>query len=490
MSRVRARGCSRRSARSSPLSSRSRSRSARSSRVARSSGTRCSDVRAQADLLAERERQATCCSAARSPAGVPRAARTSASSASRSTGRRRSCRPSARPSCGAERGSTGRSDERRRALLLRRAPGRSGERGFVLLRPTSSTNSAWRPHVGGPARRRARPARARRARSRSCSRARSRVPCGARRRGDARARAEASARAASRSRAPRELASSRARFNEMAEQLAEARDAERQFLLSVSHELKTPLTAIRGYAEGLAEGVLPAGRGGRRRSSREAKRLERLVRDLLDLARMRRKAEFSVRREPIDLGAVARECVDAATRAQAREFGVVARGDVAASRRSRVGDADRTLQVVSNLVENALRARAAPAARCGSSQRPASSQSADDGPGPRSRGAAARVRALLPLLPLRTRAPGRHRARPRDRQGARRGDGRLGRGRERARPRPSSPSASRSRPTAGTPRIPSDARAFYAGFTFREPAPDRAAQRMGRESSNRRRGIR
>ena len=55
----------------------------------------------------------------------------------------------------------------------------------------------------------------------------------------------------------RELASLARSFNEMAEQLARARAAERQFLLSVSHELKTPLTAIRGYAEGLAEGAVP-----------------------------------------------------------------------------------------------------------------------------------------------------------------------------------------------------------------------------------------
>ena len=44
-------------------------------------------------------------------------------------------------------------------------------------------------------------------------------------------------------------------FNEMAEQLRLSRDAERAFLLSVSHELKTPLTAISGWAEGLADGA-------------------------------------------------------------------------------------------------------------------------------------------------------------------------------------------------------------------------------------------
>ena len=64
-----------------------------------------------------------------------------------------------------------------------------------------------------------------------------------------------------------ELASLAQAFNEMAEQLAASRESERNFLLSVSHELKTPLTAIRGYAEGLGEGAFTAGRGRRGRSS-------------------------------------------------------------------------------------------------------------------------------------------------------------------------------------------------------------------------------
>jgi two-component system OmpR family sensor kinase len=52
---------------------------------------------------------------------------------------------------------------------------------------------------------------------------------------------------------PNELRALATSFNEMAEQLRRARDAERSFLLSVSHELKTPLTAIRGYAEALED---------------------------------------------------------------------------------------------------------------------------------------------------------------------------------------------------------------------------------------------
>ena len=59
-----------------------------------------------------------------------------------------------------------------------------------------------------------------------------------------------------------ELATLATAFNDLAEQLARAREAERSFLISVSHELKTPLTAIRGYAEAIEDGALDAARGG------------------------------------------------------------------------------------------------------------------------------------------------------------------------------------------------------------------------------------
>jgi two-component system, OmpR family, sensor kinase len=148
----------------------------------------------------------------------------------------------------------------------------------------------------------------------------------------------------------RELAALALAFNQMTEQLAASREAERNFLLSVSHELKTPLTAIRGYAEGLADGAFDTDEAART-IILEASRLERLVRDLLDLARMNR-AEFSVRSEPVDLAETAREAVGR-HEAAAREFGVELR---AAGVEAWVeGDADRLLQVASNLVENALR---------------------------------------------------------------------------------------------------------------------------------------
>jgi two-component system, OmpR family, sensor kinase len=140
-------------------------------------------------------------------------------------------------------------------------------------------------------------------------------------------------------------------FNEMAEQLARARAAEKQFLLSVSHELKTPLTAIRGYAEGVEDGAFSVDEAVATISA-EARRLERLVGDLLDLARMNR-TDFSIHRERLDLAETAHEAVRR-YESQARDFGVTleAFGPAAAPA---IGDRDRLLQVTSNLVENALR---------------------------------------------------------------------------------------------------------------------------------------
>jgi two-component system, OmpR family, sensor kinase len=148
-----------------------------------------------------------------------------------------------------------------------------------------------------------------------------------------------------------EIASLARAFNEMAEQLARARAAEKQFLLSVSHELKTPLTAIRGYAEGVADGAFDMDEAVETISI-EAARLERLVRDLLDLARMNR-TDFSIHREEIDLATIAREAVRR-YEGQARDFGVRLEA-FARDPSPAIGDPDRILQVASNLVENALR---------------------------------------------------------------------------------------------------------------------------------------
>src|SRR3954447_12684292 len=89
-------------------------------------------------------------------------------------------------------------------------------------------------------------------------------------------------------------------INEMADSLARSRGLEQQFLLSVSHDLRTPLTSIQGYAEAIADGAVPDERAAAGIILAESRRLERLVRDLLDLAKLESR-QFSLALRTVDL---------------------------------------------------------------------------------------------------------------------------------------------------------------------------------------------
>ncbi len=143
-------------------------------------------------------------------------------------------------------------------------------------------------------------------------------------------------------------------FNEMAEQLEDARRRERDFLMSVSHDLRTPLTTIRGYAEGLADDAIPADDlprvGGVLHA--QADRLSRLVDDLVQLSRLEAR-QFTLRPEPVDLAAHLKEVAEAM---RARADAARVRLDLALTAVGVVEvDADRVAQVAGNLLENALR---------------------------------------------------------------------------------------------------------------------------------------
>jgi signal transduction histidine kinase len=139
-------------------------------------------------------------------------------------------------------------------------------------------------------------------------------------------------------------------FNGMSEQLTLAHDAERAVLLSVSHDLRTPLTSIRGYAEGIEDGTIAPAEAAAV-VGREAARLERMVGDLLALARLR-QGVLEVRSEPVDLAVVAREAEER-LRPAAREAGVEVR--VEGGPGAATADHGRALQVVTNLLDNAIR---------------------------------------------------------------------------------------------------------------------------------------
>jgi signal transduction histidine kinase len=143
-------------------------------------------------------------------------------------------------------------------------------------------------------------------------------------------------------------------FNEMAEQMEAARRREREFLVSVSHDLRTPLTTITGYAEAIGEERVGGSDLGRVADvlGRETRRLGRLVEDLMLLSRIEAR-EFSLRPEPVDLAAHLRG-VAAGFRGRAEQAGITLDEDLA-EMAPFTTDPDRVAQIVANLLENALR---------------------------------------------------------------------------------------------------------------------------------------
>jgi signal transduction histidine kinase len=154
------------------------------------------------------------------------------------------------------------------------------------------------------------------------------------------------------SREVRELATN---FNNMTEQVKQSQQQLRHFVADVSHELKSPLTSIQGFAQALVDGT--ANDSGTRLQAAniindEAKRMRRQVDELLELSRMQ-SGQFRMKREPLDVGEVLQQCAEV--------FEPQARGKRVKIRLQTVpsvtvsGDADRLEQLFSNLLDNAIK---------------------------------------------------------------------------------------------------------------------------------------
>lgn len=142
-------------------------------------------------------------------------------------------------------------------------------------------------------------------------------------------------------------------INQMAATLERSRGLEQQFLLSISHDLRTPLTSIHGYAEAVADGTAPDAVAAAEVILAESRRLERLVKDLLDLAKFEAR-EFRLELVTVDAIEVVRRCAAGFER-EATDAGLVIAVHTPVEPVVLSGDPDRLGQVLANLVENALK---------------------------------------------------------------------------------------------------------------------------------------
>lgn len=154
---------------------------------------------------------------------------------------------------------------------------------------------------------------------------------------------------------PSEVAELGAAFGEMVDRVRAGQQSQRDFVANVSHELKTPLTSIQGFAQAIRDGAAGDEAGVRRAGTvifEESDRLRHLVEDLLDLARLD-AGQVALAREPVDLGGVVKAVVErlslpAAERRVRLEMEVPPLPSV-------IGDGDRLAQVFTNLMDNAIR---------------------------------------------------------------------------------------------------------------------------------------
>lgn len=140
-------------------------------------------------------------------------------------------------------------------------------------------------------------------------------------------------------------------FNDMVARVQTTNETQRDFLANVSHELKTPLTSIQGFAQAILDGATSQPAEAARVIYEEAGRMRRLVEDLLDLARIE-SGNPQLRREVLDLTQIVGRVAEN-FRLRAREKGVELTTHIDPTPLI-TGDPDRLVQVFTNLTENAL----------------------------------------------------------------------------------------------------------------------------------------
>jgi len=154
---------------------------------------------------------------------------------------------------------------------------------------------------------------------------------------------------------PQEVRDLAANFNRMTEEVQRSQQTLRDFLANISHELKTPLTSIRGFSEAILDGTIDDREGVERSAkviSDESNRVLRLVQELLDLSRIE-SGQVSMEQDDVDLHELF-EHVGEVFALRAEDASVAL--DVTVQGKAVIrGDFDRLEQVMNNLLDNALR---------------------------------------------------------------------------------------------------------------------------------------
>jgi len=155
---------------------------------------------------------------------------------------------------------------------------------------------------------------------------------------------------------PREVQDLTRAFNSMMHRVHASQKSQRDFVANVSHELKTPLTSIQGFAQAILDDTANTPET-RKQAAQiiydESGRMHRMALDLLDLARLE-AGTADMQMSDVDLGVLLKGIVDKFT-PQAQKANVVLQLDISDNLSTVTGDGDRLAQVFTNLVDNAMK---------------------------------------------------------------------------------------------------------------------------------------
>jgi histidine kinase len=141
-------------------------------------------------------------------------------------------------------------------------------------------------------------------------------------------------------------------FNQMASRLERTESMRSQLIGDLAHELRTPLSTIKGSLEGLMDGMLEPDEANLLQLHREAERLQRLVADLQELSRVEAGA-FELKLQPASVGDLIASAAERLGR-QFQDKGVNLEVELPPGLPTVLADDDRTGQVLLNLLGNAL----------------------------------------------------------------------------------------------------------------------------------------
>ena len=152
---------------------------------------------------------------------------------------------------------------------------------------------------------------------------------------------------------PTEIAELAASFNNMADSLQETERQRSEFIANVSHELKTPMTTIAGYTDGILDGTIPPEeeRQYLRIISDESRRLSRLVRRMLEISRLQ---SHELHKSPFDVCESMRRVLISMEK-KITDRGLDVDANIPDGSVTVLGDNDLITQVIYNLLENAAK---------------------------------------------------------------------------------------------------------------------------------------